>query len=349
MTENRKTLLAAAALALLVLAVFAFFYSRQPHASEPSEPLTATSFKLNTVVTITLYDSRDQAVLDGAMGLCDEYERIFSRTLPESELYRLNAGTLPQEDGAYILSDPLADLVGQGLSYSELSGGAFDITIGPVSSLWDFTSGTALLPDEEELSQALALVDYRQVSLEGNLLRFGMEGMQLDLGAIAKGYIADRMKDYLIEEGVGSAIIDLGGNILCLGTRPDGALFRIGIQRPFAERSETAAIAQIDGKSVVSSGIYERFFEKEGKLYHHLLNPRTGYPYENGLTSVTILSDFSVDGDGLSTSCFALGLEEGMKLAESLPGVYAAFITEDGKLHFSSGTETEFSISHTAP
>ena len=322
MTENRKTLLAAAALALLVLAVFAFFYSRQPHASEPSEPLTATAYKLNTVVTITLYDSRDQAVLDGAMELCDEYERIFSRTLPESELYRLNAGTLPQEDGAYILSDPLADLVGQGLSYSELSDGAFDITIGPVSSLWDFTSGTALLPDEEELSQALALVDYRQVSLEGNLLRFGMEGMQLDLGAIAKGYIADRMKDYLIEEGVGSAIIDLGGNILCLGTRPDGALFRIGIQRPFAERSETAAIAQIDGKSVVSSGIYERFFEKEGKLYHHLLNPRTGYPYENGLTSVTILSDLSVDGDGLSTSCFALGLEEGMKLAESLPGVF---------------------------
>ena len=218
-----------------------------------------------------------------------------------------------------------------------------------MSSLWDFSSGTALLPDEEELSQALALVDYRQVSLEGNLLRFGMEGMQLDLGAIAKGYIADRMKDYLIEEGVGSAIIDLGGNILCLGKRPDGEPFRIGIQRPFAERSETAAIAQIDGKSVVSSGIYERFFEKEGKLYHHLLNPRTGYPYENGLTSVTILSDFSVDGDGLSTSCFALGLEEGMKLAESLPGVYAAFITEDGKLHFSSGTETEFSISHTAP
>ena len=344
MTENRKTLLAAAALALLVLAVFAFFYSRQPHASEPSEPLTATAFKLNTVVTITLYDSRDQAVLDGAMELCDEYERIFSRTLPESELYRLNAGTLPQEDGAYILSDPLADLVGQGLSYSELSDGAFDITIGPVSSLWDFTSGTALLPDEEELSQALALVDYRQVSLEGNLLRFGMEGMQLDMGAIAKGYIADRMKDYLIEEGVGSAIIDLGGNILCLVTRPDGAPFRIGIQRPFAERSETAAIAQIDGKSVVSSGIYERFFEKEGKLYHHLLNPRTGYPYENGLTSVTILSDLSVDGDGLSTSCFALGLEEGMKLIESLPGVYAAFITEDGKLHFSPGLEETFSV-----
>ena len=246
MTENRKTLLAATALALLVLAVFAFFYSRQPHASEPSEPLTATSFKLNTVVTITLYDSRDQAILDGAMELCDEYERIFSRTLPESELYRLNAGTLPQEDGAYILSDPLADLVGQGLSYSELSGGAFDITIGPVSSLWDFTSGTALLPDEEEISQALALVDYRQVSLEGNLLRFGMEGMQLDLGAIAKGYIADRMKDYLIEEGVGSAIIDLGGNILCLGTRPprstENPSFLLEFTRDFLKKGESCTI-----------------------------------------------------------------------------------------------------------
>ena len=121
------------------------------------------------------------------MELCDEYERIFSRTLPESELYRLNAGTLPQEDGAYILSDPLADLVGQDSPTVSFPAAPSTITIGPVSSLWDFTSGTALLPDEEELSQALALVDYRQVSLEGNLLRFGMEGMQLDPGRHRQG------------------------------------------------------------------------------------------------------------------------------------------------------------------
>ena len=345
MTRLKKSAISIAGFAVLaaaVLAVFAFFYSWQTRQQQ-SDPITATAFKLNTVVTITIYDSQEQEILDGAMALCDEYEHIFSRTLPESELYQLNAGTLPQEDGAFILSDSLADLIRQGLYYSELSEGAFDISIGPVSSLWDFASGTALIPDEQELARALELVDYRQVELEGNRLRFGMEGMQLDLGAIAKGYIADRIKDYLVSEGVESAIIDLGGNILCVGVRPDRAPFRIGIQRPFADRSETAAIVKIDGKSVVSSGIYERYFEKDGALYHHILNPKTGYPYDNGLVSVTIISDLSVDGDGLSTSCFALGLDKGLELIESLPDTYAAFITEDGTLHFSEGLEETFS------
>ena len=341
MTDKKKTLLVVIPMALVVLAVFAFFYSRQ---SPQQEPITATAFKLNTVVTITIYDSQDQDILDGAMALCDEYERIFSRTLEESELYQLNAGSLQNENGVSPLSEPLADLISQGLYYSGLSGGAFDISIAPVSSLWDFTSGEAVLPDEQELSNALALVDYSQIFLADNSLSFGMEGMQLDLGAIAKGYIADRLKDYLEDQGVESAIIDLGGNILCIGERPGGEPFRIGIQRPFADRSETAAIVEIDDKSVVSSGIYERYFEKEGTLYHHILNPDTGYPYENGLVSVTIISDDSVDGDGLSTSCFALGLEKGMELIDSLPDVYAVFITEDGELHFSEGFDAAFSV-----
>ena len=331
---------------VLILAVFSLFYARiQPDSQ--TEPVTATAFKLNTVVTITLYDSEDQELLDQAMELCDDYEKIFSRTLPESELYRLNAGTLPQEDGAFIISDTLAELINEGLRYSELSGGSFDISIGPVSSLWDFTSGSSVIPDEDDVKDALKLVDYRQVFLDGNRIRFGMEGMQLDLGAIAKGYIADRIKEFLVSEGVKSAILDLGGNILCIGKRPDGTPFRIGIQRPFAQRSETVSIAQIDGKSVVSSGIYERYFEKDGILYHHILNPRTGFPYENDLVSVTIISDRSADGDGLSTSCFALGLEQGMELINSLPDVYAAFITADGELHFSDGMAETFSLKTT--
>ena len=173
---------------------------------------------------------------------------------------------------------------------------------------------------------------------------FAKEGMQLDLGAVAKGYIADRIKDYLLEQGVESAIIDLGGNILCVGSRPGGDPFRIGLQRPFASHSETVATVEITDKSVVSSGIYERYFEEDGVLYHHILNPETGYPYDNGLVSVTIISDESVDGDGLSTSCFALGLEKGMELINSLPDVQAVFITEDGELHFSEGFEDELTV-----
>lgn len=346
MVSSKRSALFFLIFIVLILAVFSLFYARRQPDSQ-TEPVTATAFKLNTVVTITLYDSEDQELLDQAMELCDHYEKIFSRTLPESELYRLNAGTLPQEDGAFIISDTLAELISEGLRYSELSGGAFDISIGPVSSLWDFTSGSSVIPDEDDVKDALKLVDYRQVFLDGNRIRFGMEGMQLDLGAIAKGYIADRIKEFLVSEGVKSAILDLGGNILCIGERPDDTPFRIGIQRPFAQRSETVSIAQIDDKSVVSSGIYERYFEKNGILYHHILNPRTGFPYENDLVSVTIISDRSADGDGLSTSCFALGLEQGMELINSLPDVYAAFITADGELHFSEGMTETFSL--TAP
>ena len=340
MTGRKKMIIPAAAAVAAVFGIFGVFYSQRQQA----DPISATAFKLNTVVTVTVYDSQDQEILDGALALCDEYERIFSRTLEESELYRLNAGELPEEDGGYTLSDPMAELTAAGLYYGELSDGAFDISIAPVSSLWDFTSGEGSVPDSGAIAAALELVNYRDVTLEGNALHFAKEGMQLDLGAVAKGYIADRIKDYLLEQGVESAIIDLGGNILCVGSRPGGDPFRIGLQRPFASRSETVATVEIMDKSVVSSGIYERYFEEDGVLYHHILNPETGYPYDNGLVSVTIISDESVDGDGLSTSCFALGLEKGMELINSLPDVQAVFITEDGELHFSEGFEEELTV-----
>ena len=340
MTGRKKMIIPAAAAVAAVFGIFGVFYSQRQQA----DPISATAFKLNTVVTVTVYDSQDQEILDGALALCDEYERIFSRTLPESELYRLNEGQLQEDGGNYSLSDPLAELTAAGLYYGDLSDGAFDISIAPVSSLWDFTSGEGTVPDSEAIAEALELVNYRDVTLEGNALHFAKEGMQLDLGAVAKGYIADRIKDYLLEQGVESAIIDLGGNILCVGSRPGGDPFRIGLQRPFASRRETVATVEITDKSVVSSGIYERYFEEDGVLYHHILNPATGYPYDNGLVSVTIISDKSVDGDGLSTSCFALGLEKGMELINSLPDVQAVFITEDRELHFSEGFEEELTV-----
>ena len=221
--------------------------------------------------------------------------------------------------------------------YSELSGGAFDITIEPVSSLWDFTSGEKIVPDAETIAEKQACVGYEDVELKGNKLRFKKEGMGIELGAVAKGYIADKVKEYLVSEGVKSAVIDLGGNVLCVGEKPDGKPFKIGIQKPFADRSETVSAVEIAGTSVVSSGIYERYFEKDGKLYHHILDPATGYPYENGLVSVTVLSEESADGDGLSTACFALGLEKGLELIEQTPDTEAMFITEDGEMHFSKG------------
>lgn len=327
--------------AVILLLCFLFFYVRQ---QRQAEPISMTDFKLNTVVKVTIYDSKDKTLLSEAMELCDKYEKIFSRTRPDSEIYKLNAGTLPQEDGYYILSDECAELIEKGLDYSEVSEGAFDITIEPVSSLWDFTSGEKNVPNEQDVAEAVKRVGYRDVELQGNKIRFKKEGMGIELGAIAKGYIADEMKEFLLSKGVESAIIDLGGNVLCIGERPDGEPFRVGIQKPFAERNETLGTTEVRDRSIVSSGIYERYFEKDGQFYHHILNPQDGYPIENGLVSVTIVSERSVDGDALSTTCFSLGLEKGMELIDGMQDVHAVFITEDGEAHFSKGFEEEICI-----
>lgn len=332
MTNKTQRFALFGVLIALILAAFFLLYQKQ---HPPLEPITGTSFKLNTVVTVTIYDSEDRSLIDEAFALCDKYENLLSRTREASELYQLNQGTLTEGPDGFALSPETAELIDKGLAYGQLSNGAFDIAIEPVSSLWDFVSSEKVIPTKEQLARALPLVSYEDVTLTGNSVRFAKEGMGLDLGAIAKGYIADRIKDQLVSQGVKSAIINLGGNVLCIGSKPDGKPFQIGIQKPFADRTETISTVQITDQSIVSSGIYERFFEQDGQFYHHILNPKTGYPYENGLVSVTIISDRSVDGDALSTTCFALGLEKGLELINSLDHVHAVFITEDYELHYS--------------
>ena len=315
------------------------------------EPISATAIKLNTAVTVTIYDSQDRELLTECMNLCDKYEKIFSRTASDSELYQLNHRELTPVAGTedtFQVSNPLAELIRKGLYYSELSEGAFDIAIEPLTSLWDFTAEDPQVPEDRLIQEALTKCDYHNVSVsDNNEVILKTEDTAIELGAIAKGYIADRLKDYLISQGVKSAIINLGGNVLCIGGKPDDSSFKIGIQKPFADRSETIAVMDIKDKSVVSSGVYERCFKQDGTLYHHLLNPRTGYPYDNGLIAVTIISDESVDGDALSTTCFALGLEDGMKLAESLDNVQAFFVTSDYEIHYTKDFQKEITVTET--
>ena len=303
----------------------------------PKDPISKTDFLLNTYVTVTLYDSRDRDLLEDSLELCRSYEQIFSKTLETSEVYRLNHRPAGQD--TFTVSEDLARLLEKGLYYSRLSGGAFDITVDPITSLWNFTDGSHVIPDPEQLEEGAKQVDYQKISLSEDKLTFLSPDTRLDLGAIAKGYIADRMKEYLVENGVTSAVINLGGNILCIGQRPDKTPFKIGLQKPFADRTENVGILNIRDRSVVSSGVYERHFEVDGQNYHHILDPATGYPFQNGLIAVTIVSEESVDGDGLSTACFSLGLEEGMKLLNSMEGVCGVFITEDYELHYSEGME----------
>ncbi len=302
-----------------------------------SEPIQRTEFLLNTFVDIKIYDSNDTTILDDAMAICKDLESRFSRTIETSEIYRLNHRS--KDAQAFELSDETAELISLALDYCEQSGGAFDITVEPVSSLWDFTSGETVIPDADLIEKAVANVGYEHLILEDHTLTFLSPNVTIDLGAIAKGYIADRIKDHLEEEGITSAIINLGGNVLCIGSKPDKTPFQIGLKKPFADESETFAVAGISDMSVVTSGVYERNFEVDGKNYHHLLDPKTGYPYDNGLISVTILSESSADGDALSTTCFSLGLEKGMELVNSMDGVYGCFIDEDYQIYYSDGME----------
>ena len=252
-------------------------------------------------------------------------------------------------EDTYQVSASLAELVSKGLDYSVLSEGAFDIAIEPLTSLWDFTAENPKVPKDSLIQAALPKCNYHNISVDTdkNEITLKTDDTAIELGAIAKGYIADRLKDYLVSQDVKSAIINLGGNVLCIGEKTDNSAFKIGIQKPFADRSETIAVMDIRDKSVVSSGIYERCFEQDGTLYHHLLNPKTGYPYDNGLIAVTIISDQSVDGDALSTTCFALGLEDGMKLAESLDDVQAFFVTSDYEIQYTRDFQKKIKVTET--
>lgn len=248
--------------------------------------------------------------------------------------YQINKdGTISFE-----ISEMLSEILTDGINYSVASNGAFDITVEPITSLWNFKSEEKIVPSSDTIQEVLPYVDYKKIEVKDGKLIFQIPGMGIDLGAIAKGYIADELKGYLKNHGVKSAIINLGGNILCIGKKSEKEAFAIGIQQPFADRNETVAAVSIDDMSVVSSGIYERFFTDDfGKQHHHIINPKTGYSYDNELMAVTIISKKSVDGDGLSTTCYSLGKERGLEYIDSLDNVYAMFITKNEKIYYSKG------------
>lgn len=330
-------------ISVIILFILLIF---QCACSFPSkEPYTVTAMKLNTIVTITLYDSVSSTTANEALALCDRYDVIFSRTNTDSELYKLNNNLLPKdEDGYCLISTELYDIISCAKEYAALSDNAFDPAIEPLTSLWDFSSGQNTVPPKDKIEQALPYLSPDDIILkEPNKIKLANTENGIDLGGIAKGYIADKIAEYLMEKQVQSAIIDLGGNLLCLGNKGNQP-FTIGIQKPFSAHGEYLATVEVSDKSVVSSGIYERYFEADGAFYHHILNPQTGYPYKNDLIGVTILTDSSTKADALSTTCFSLGLEKGLALVEKLDNVDAVFIDSDNNLHYSDGFTKKYHL-----
>ena len=325
----------------VILLLFVLILYSLGHASfsETEDSVSKSGFYFDTIIKVTINEADCEAYLDECFALADKYEKMLSTTIPDSDISRINAAN----GSPVLVCDDTIELLSDGLSYCALSDGNFDITIGKLSSLWDFSNNTGTIPAEDEITAALATVDYHNIVMDGNYVSV-KNGSSIDLGGIAKGFIADKMKAYLNENGITNGIINLGGNVLTLGKKEDGSYYKIGIQKPFSDTGTALAAVSITDKTVVSSGVYERYFKKDGKLYHHILNPKNGYPYENDLIGVTIICDRSIDGDGLSTTCFSLGLDGGMALIESLPDTEAIFITDDNELHTSSGIGSDIPL-----
>lgn len=297
---------------------------------------TVVGFYFDTVITLTAY-APDDSALKAALEECAKYEKRLSKTVEGSDVWNVNhAGGKPVE----VSEDTLSILRVAGDIYAR-SEGAFDVTIAPATALWNFKGDNPALPDAAALAQAAALTDFSKVQIDGNRVMLPA-GMQIDLGGVAKGYIADRLIDFLRSRGVEHAVLSLGGNVVTLGDRPDQARWRVGIQDPDKPTGDYMLVATTGEGSVVTSGVYERFFVLDGVRYHHILDTATGWPVQNGLKSVTIFSESSALGDALSTACFALGAEKGLALAESLPGVEALMITDDRARVQTSGADAYF-------
>ena len=317
----------------LYLSFFMIIFLYGCKFNTPSTIHMYDGYYFNTYVSVSLYGCGSEEVAKNAVELCGYYEKIFSRTNETSLLYQLNNEGKIKTDS--VEAEILSEILKYGREYYDITDGALNIALEPVTSLWDFSSGASIVPKKERIAEALDNTDCSLIEITENGIE--LNGVSVDLGAVAKGFAADRIKEYLVDEGVDSAIINLGGNILCIGDKPTGEDFVIGIQKPFS--NETLLGLEINGRSVVTSGTYERYFRKDGVLYHHILDPDTGMPCDNNLLSVTIVAESGVLCDCLSTGCFVMGMEEAMELINNMENVYAIFVDDDYNVYYSEGAD----------
>ncbi|RRF97011.1 MAG: FAD:protein FMN transferase [Lachnospiraceae bacterium] len=293
-------------------------------------PHSRSGIYFDTVISITLYG--DGAVadkrLDEMFKMADRYENLLSDKKSGSDISKINTAS-----GKWVkVHSDTVEAIKQAYSYSKSSGGVFDLTVGTLSSLWDFKNNTGTIPDKAAIEEARKHIDYRNVEIDGNKVRLKDPKARIDLGGIAKGFIADKMKARLEKLGAKNGIINLGGNVLLIGKRPNNESYTVGVQKPFSENGEALFTVKAKNISVVTSGTYQRYFKKNGRIYHHILDIKNGYPYDNGLDSVTIFTKQSTKADALSTTVFAMGLKKGLEFVNKTEGVEAVFVSTDGKI-----------------
>lgn len=311
-----------------------------------NEPATERYFIFDTIVSLRVYDERMTSQhFDEVGALLERIDQRMNRQLADSEIDRVNQAAGKSQVS---VSEETFKVVQTAIDYAAASGGHFEPTVGPLVDLWGIGGEHPAVPKENELTAAMQRMNYKDVVLNpaSHAIQLKREGMSLDLGAIAKGYAADVIAEYLQQQDFHSAIIDLGGNILAMGAKPDGSPWNIGIQDPGKDRGQSLGTLEVVNKTIVTSGVYERFFEADGKVYHHILSPFTGYPVDNDLLSVTIVTDTSMDADAMSTSVFSLGLAEGRKFVESRDDADAIFVTTDHQIYLTSGLTQTFKLTN---
>ncbi|MBQ6440937.1 MAG: FAD:protein FMN transferase [Mogibacterium sp.] len=320
------------------------------------EPVMEDGYYLDTICSVSIYRMTDpegevkpademseeaEAALSEAFDLCKDLESKLSRTHKDSDISRLNSA-----GGEWVeVSEDTRELIQKGMEYSYTSDGGFDITVGGVTELWDFhaAEGEAQIPDAEDLAEAVKHINYRNIAIEGKRVRLTDPETKLDLGGIAKGYIGDRMTELLESKGVVSAVINLGGNVICIGGKTDEEGFAIGVEAPFSDRKEIIGKIVVKDRTLVTSGVYERQIEVNGKKYHHILDTATGWPVSTDLDAVTLIADKGRSGDidALSTTCLIKGADEGMKFIEMQDGIEGVFVLSNGDIRTTDGAGLE--------
>lgn len=310
------------------------------------EPIEKTDFVLGTICTVKVFDDVPSNVFDKVFERLKEIETKMTINAPNSEVDNVNSqsGIKPVK-----VSEDVYYVIKTGKEFGDISKGKFDITIGPLVKLWNIGTELARVPSPEEIKAKLPLINYKDIVLDdtNKTVFLKRKGMIIDLGGIAKGYAADEVYRILKENNVEHAIINLGGNVFAMGNNPiEKRNWNIGVQDPFSERGEYIGILNITNKTIVSSGVYERYFIQNGKRYHHILDTKSGYPVDNNLVGTTIVADKSILADALSTTIFAAGIDNGLEIVKNLKGVEAIFITKDHKVYITPGLKDTFKITN---
>lgn len=339
--QSRKRL-ASMVLVIMVAGTLTACNSNNPTNSTPKDMFEAEGFAMGTVISQKVYGANGQTAIDETMKKIKDLEALLTINAPGGDINKLNenAGKNNVE-----LNPETVKIIKKAQQVSVLSNGAFDITIGPVVKSWGIGTPDEHIPPAEELQKLLPLVNYKDVYVDENSASLKKAGQMVDLGGIAKGYAGDVALDIYKKNGIQSAFINIGGNVVTLGNKPDGSQWRVGIRNPRPsgdQGGEIVGTVSVTGKAVVTAGDDQRYFEKDGQRYHHILDPHTGYPAKSDLMSVTLITDSSFDADALDTAVFILGLEKGKELIRKYGGIEAVFITTDKKIYVTEGLKENF-------